>query len=158
MRTPSLFWLLACWSLISPPCVHATDFRDVLASLQKLEARDDDPHLDLPPPRPPSLARKFQPWGDGFVRMPVQRHVFNGTRRYRTGRMRMPKKPTYPASSTNTSAPSNSSDLIARDTGIEPATPPAAPPGSPQPGMPGPGWSWSHLDDYEGMAYMIERG
>ncbi len=34
---------------------------------------------------------------------------------------------------------------------------PALPPGQQPPPPVVPGWSWSHLDDYEGMAYMIQR-
>jgi hypothetical protein len=149
------------------------------------------------PARSMQLSRLYRPWGDGFVRMPVQRQKLNetGGRRPRAGRMRRPNKSTYPANNGNsgglapnvTMAPLPTT--VVAETASGNATPagsarrrrsipardvaignPAAAQAQPAPAAaektdkdkpPGyqakPSWAWSHLDDYEGLTYMIMR-
>jgi len=127
----------------------------------------------------PKLQRVFQPWGDGYVRMPVQRHVFNasdgkgvptGGRTFRTGRRRRPNKPTYPTLTTTVLPPLGTNGLIEarddephgyweglkamkRDEAIKRETAVQA---DAKIAADQPKFGWSHLDDYEGLAYLIQ--
>jgi hypothetical protein len=105
-----------------------------------LEAKDSDDadpnrNLALPPPRQLPFPRtKLKPPGDGYLRMPVRRNLLNGTHR-RTGRLLKPARG-FKAGMNSTRG---TSATYPNTTGLVPR-----------------GWGWSHLDDYEGLAYMIE--
>ena len=206
-----------------PPLIGNDDF-DHTAFWEKLKQEWHPPEEGLrepqgPMPKPlhPHLAKRamagramqmsrlYRPWGDGFVRMNMQRQVFNetngGGRRPRAGRIRRPNKSTYPANNGDVGGVAPNATTV-NDTA-------AAAPGAVQPtevlehsggetaaagarrrrrAIPNsdvqqvnakpaevaseqssikdkckvcpekPGWSWSHLDDYLGAAYMVQRG
>jgi len=67
------------------------------AYARRRDAAGRRPPVDLPE-RPMHLSRLYRPWGDGFVRMPMQRQRLDETKRWRPGpgRPRQPNRPTYP--------------------------------------------------------------
>jgi len=126
---------------------------------------------NLAPPHARQPQRRYQPLGDGFVRLPVHRQTFNDTLHRRDGRLRRSSKPAYPNNGAIVGTEPNGNPSLPAvplrqkrkrqvNTASTQPNAVAVPPDVPAPAVtPDPNRKplRSSLDDLMGHAYMIPR-